>query len=208
MSQPDLEWHLHFAIERAVPEPPGRIGYAQLESAVHVGQRGRVKRAVSTLVALEVLQWDGVRQGRAVSQGPKSLKDLVAAGVQPMPDREIETYPLLAGPLDAFVTDWHVNRGDPIDGSSAARSATDGVTTYCTSSLRAGTSPAATFTRPDLTVIVDLEFEFFGSWNEVHAVEVKPYWAVTRSALFEAAAQAALRRCSFSWLLIWLPDPD
>lgn len=56
--------------------------------------------------------------------------------------------------------------------------------------------------------MVDLEFDAFGSWNDVHAIEVKPYWAVNRSALFEAAAQAALRRCSFSWLLAWGPALD
>lgn len=42
--------------------------------------------------------------------------------------------------------------------------------------------------------------------THVHTIEVMPYWAVDRSALFEAAAQAALRRRSFSWLLLWIPD--
>ena len=201
-------WDLHFDIERQVPPAPERIGYAALQQAVDVGQRGRVKRAVSTLVGLQVLQWQGMRQGRAVAQGPRTLTEVLDAGLMPMPDREIETYPLLTAPLDAFITQWHTDRGDPIDTSGGATAHDDGVWTYVTSSLRANGQGSATHTRPDLTVVVDLEFDNFGSWNDVHAVEVKPYWAVNRSALFEAAAQAALRRCSFSWLLVWVPEPD
>lgn len=208
MGQARNDWMLHFNIESQVPPAPDRIGYAALQQAVAVGQRGRVKRAVSTLVGLQVLQWQGLRQGRAVARGPRTLTEVLDAGLIPMPDREIETYPLLTGPLDAFITEWHRQRDDPIDTSGGATSFDDGVWTYVTSSLRAQGQGSATHTRPDLTVVVDLEFDHFGSWNDVHAVEVKPYWAVNRSALFEAAAQAALRRCSFSWLLVWMPEED
>jgi hypothetical protein len=85
----------------------------------------------------------------------------------------------------------------------------DGVTPYVTSAKRAirKGQPSA-HSRPDLTVVVDLHYAHFGAWNDVHAVEVKPYWAVNRDALFEAAAQAALGRCTFSWLLVWIPTPD
>lgn len=208
MGDSQENWALHFSIEQQVPSAPERIGYAALQQAVEVGQRGRVKRAVSTLVGLEVLQWQGMRQGRAVAQGPRTLAEVLDAGLLPMPDREIQTYPLLTGPLDAFITQWHTDRGDPIDTSSGATSHDDGVWAYVTSSLRADGLGSATHTRPDLTVVVDLEFDAFGSWNDVHAIEVKPYWAVNRSALFEAAAQAALRRCSYSWLLAWVPALD
>lgn len=200
-------WKFHREVEGAVPDSPERIGYAELQKKVDVGQRGRVKRAVSTLVGLEVLQWSGQRNGRAVSQGPRSLDQVIEAGLIPMPDREIQTYPLLTASLDAFITQWHTNRLDPIDSSSGITSAEDGVVVYPTSATRVRRQgEPATHTRPDLTVIVDLHFESFGDWNDVHAVEVKPYWAVDRSALFEAAAQAALGRCTFSWLLVWIPD--
>ena len=206
MGKMNEQWNLHFKIEQNVPESPNRIGYAALQQAIEVGQRGRVKRAVSTLVALDVLQWEGVRRGRAVAQGSRSLQAAIDAGLSPMPDREIELYPLLAGALDEFITRWHSDRNDPIDTSGGNSSVDDGVTTYNTSSLRAlDQNISSVHTRPDMTVIVDLEYPNLGSWNEVHAIEVKPYWAVDRAALFEAAAQSALRRCTFSWLLVWVP---
>jgi hypothetical protein len=207
MSETVEPWKFHREIEGAVPDPPERIGYAELQKKVDVGQRGRVKRAVSTLVGLDVLQWSGQRNGRAVSQGFRSLDQAIEAGLIPMPDREIQTYSLLTAPLDAFIAQWHGKRQDPIDANSETLTSDDGVTVYSTSATRVKRQgEPATHTRPDLTVIVDLHFESLGDWNEVHAVEVKPYWAVDRSALFEAAAQAALGRCTFSWLLVWIPD--
>jgi hypothetical protein len=199
-------FRIHFDIEQAVPEVPGRIGFAALGQALKVGQRGRVKRAVNTLVALEVLQWSGQRRGRAVTQGLRKLSTVLDAGVLPMPDREIATYPLLVAAVDDFITGWHAAEGhtfpedvDPLDA----------VNVYVTASKSAGRSgAAAAFTRPDLTVVVDLEFGALGPWVEVHAVEVKPFWGIDRAALFEAAAQAALRRCTYSWLLAWIPNPD
>ena len=207
MSTSESSWELHRQIASVVPDQPDRIGYAALQDALDVRQRGRVKRAVSTLVGLNVLQWAGMRSGRAVMQGPADLDELLAAGLTPMPEREIQTYPLLTGPLDAFLVRWHKKRSDPIDQTQGSER--DGVTVYNTSATRPGRSnEGGAHTRPDLTGIVDLRFEHLGEWNEVHAVEVKPYWAVDRAALFEAAAQAALGRCTFSWLLAWVPDPE
>lgn len=203
----ESSWELHRRIAGAVPDQPDRIGYAALQGALDVGQRGRVKRAVSTLVGLDVLQWAGMRNGRAVTQGPADLDELLAEGLTPMPEREIQTYPLLTGPLDDFLTQWHEARGDPIDDTQGPGQ--DGVTVYNTSATRPGrANEGGAHTRPDLTGIVDLHFDHLGEWNEVHAIEVKPYWAVDRAALFEAAAQAALGRCTFSWLLAWVPDPE
>lgn len=200
-------WELHRRIAGVVPDQPDRIGYAALQDALDDGQRGRVKRAVSTLVGLDVLQWAGMRSGRAVTQGRADLDELLAAGLMPMPEREVQTYPLLAAPLDAFLTQWHEVRGDPVD--NAQGPGQDGITVYNTSATRPGRSnEGGTHTKPDLTAIVDLHFDHLGAWSEVHAVEVKPYWAVNRAALFEAAAQAALGRCTFSWLLTWVPDPE
>ena len=207
MGNLESAWELHRRIAGTVPDQPDRIGYAALQDALDVGQRGRVKRAVSTLVGLDVLQWAGMRNGRAVTQGPADLDELLAAGLTPMPEREIQTYPLLAAPLDDFLTQWHKVRGDVIDDVQGPEQ--DGVTVYNTSATRSGrANEGGAHTRPDLTGIVDLHFDHLGEWNEVHAVEVKPYWAVNRAALFEAAAQAALGRCTFSWLLAWVPDPE
>jgi hypothetical protein len=148
-----------------------------------------------------------MRSGRAVTQGSANLDELLAAGLTPMPEREIQTYPLLAAPLDDFLTQWHKARRDPIDDLHGPE--LDGVTVYNTSATRPGRSnERSAHTRPDLTGVVDLHFDHLGEWNEIHAVEVKPYWAVDRAALFEAAAQASLSRCTFSWLLVWLPDPE
>ena len=207
MGNLESAWELHRRIAGTVPDQPDRIGYAALQDALDVGQRGRVKRAVSTLVGLDVLQWAGMRNGRAVTQGPADLDELLAAGLTPMPEREIQTYPLLAAPLDDFLTQWHKVRGDVIDDVQGPEQ--DGVTVYNTSATRSGrANEGGAHTRPDLTGIVDLHFDHLGEWNEVHAVEVKPYWSVNRAALFEAAAQAALGRCTFSWLLAWVPDPE
>lgn len=207
MGNLEMSWELHRRIAGAVPHQPDRIGYAALQDALGVGQRGRVKRAVSTLVGLGVLQWSGMRSGRAVTQGPADLDELLAAGLTPMPEREIQTYPLLAAPLDDFLARWHQDRDDPID--AIAGPELDGVTIYNTSATRAGRSDhGASHTRPDLTGVVDLHFDHLGAWSEIHAVEVKPYWAADRAALFEAAAQASLGRCTFSWLLVWIPDPE
>jgi len=123
-----------------------------------------------------------------------------------MPDREIATYQFLAPALDAYITEWHIAREDPIDSRGEPDSGEDGVTTYVTSATRIAAHASSAHTRPDLTVIVDLDFPHLGPWNEVHAVEVKPYWAVNRASLYEAAAQAAWRQCTFSWLLVWIPE--
>lgn len=202
-------WKLHYDIEKVVPEDPLRVGYAEIQVAIDRGQRGRVKRAVSTMVGLQVLAWAGQRKGRAVCQGPRTLADVIAEGLMPMPDREIETYPLLLAPVDDHISRWHKTRGHIVDESGGENSFGDGATSYITSSVRAAhKSKSSAHTRPDITVVVDLEFSHLGPWNDIHAIEVKPYWAINRSALFETAAQAALGRCSFSWLLAWIPDPN
>jgi hypothetical protein len=198
-------WDFHYRIEEVVPDAPERIGYSELQHRIEIGQRGRLKRAVSSLVAMDVLQWQGLRNGRAVARGGRPLSEAIAAGLVPMPDREIDTYQRLAPALDAYITEWHLARLDPIDSSGEADSGEDGVTTYVTSATRVAERESTVYSRPDLTVIVDLSFDHLGPWNEVHAVEVKPYWAVNRASLYEAAAQAALRQCTFSWLLVWIP---
>lgn len=196
---------LHFQIADQVPESPDRIGIAALQGVIGTSQRGRIKRAVNTLVALDVLTWAGQRRGRAVCQGPMDLQRVVDDGLMPMPDREIATYPLLVSAVDEFLTLWHRERNDPVQDNGTDD---DGVQVYITASKSSGRKGAnAAYTRPDLTAVVDLAFPTLGPWVEVHAIEVKPYWGIDRASLFETAAQAALRRCTFSWLLAWIPDP-
>lgn len=194
----------HFQLYGEVPAAPARIGYAELQKRLQWGHRNRVKRTVSTLVGLEVLAWQGMRNGRAVSRGSRTLAEAVADGLQPMPEREFSTYPLLLAPIDEFITRWHTAAGDPIDTRLEAEG-NDGVTVYPTWGRPAG---PGTYTRPDLTAIVDLQYPSLGPWNDIHAIEVKPYWSLDRTALFEAIAQASLRRCTFSWLVAWVPAPD
>jgi len=62
-------------------------------------------------------------------------------------------------------------------------------------------------TRADLTVLVSLRLPSLGLWLDMHAVEVKPYWSIGRDGLYEAAAQAAMQRCSHSWLVAYIPGP-
>ena len=204
----DIEdaFRLHFDIAAQVPSAPERIGIAALEGRIGTSQRGRIKRAVNTLVALDVLTWAGQRRGRAVTQGPLDLQQVVADGLMPMPDREIATYPLLVSAVDDFLQRWHRERNDPVQYNGPDD---DGIEVYITASKSSGRVGAgASYTRPDLTAIVNLEYSTLGSWSEVHAIEVKPYWGIDRASLFETVAQSALRRCTFSWLLAWIPDPD
>jgi hypothetical protein len=191
----------HRLVAGLVPDHPEAIGLVELGKRLGWRQRGRVKRAVVTLVAYDVLQWSN---SRSVTQGPASLDEVAAAGGVPLPDREMATYPLLTDPIDRMVSESVIANGLSID-DRTANDGSDGVVPYITASLRAG---SGAHTRPDITVVVDLALPHAGRWRDVHAVEVKPYWAVDRSALFEAAAQAALGRCSHSWLVVWIPDAD
>jgi hypothetical protein len=203
-SDPSVRFADHRLVWSEVPQAPERIGYAALADRVGWRQRERVKRAVNTLVGLQVLMWAGTRKGRAVCRGPRTLDDVLAEGVMPAPDRELAIYPLLMASLDSMITEWHLRRGDTID-DRWDQDGDDGVTAYNTSSMRIG---SGAHTRPDITIVVDLSLRSMQRWADVHAVEVKPYWSIDRSALFEAAAQAALRRCSFSWLVVWIPHED
>jgi hypothetical protein len=45
-------------------------------------------------------------------------------------------------------------------------------------SLGAFGAGTGAFTGPDMTVIVDLARGYMRPWNDVHAVEVKTYWAL------------------------------
>lgn len=192
----------HFELYEHVPVAPGRIGYAELQQSLGWGSRNRVKRTVSTLVGLDVLAWQGMRSGRAVSRGDRSLREALESGAQPLPEREHTMYPLLMAPIDEFITSWHAHRGDPVT-TSYAGDETDGVTVY--KSWGAALGPG-TYTRPDLTVVVDFDYPHLGPWTVIHSIEVKPYWSIGRGALYEAIAQSALQRCTFSWVLAWLPS--
>lgn len=191
----------HIKVYREVPEPPERIGYAELQKRLDWGQRNRVKRAVSTLVGLNVLAWQGMRDGRAVARGNLTIEEAIADGLQPWPEREHAIYPLLMAPVDEFLVGWHRARKDPLDASRDE----DGVSVHKTSSLPGGTGQ---YTRPDLTAIAEMDYSSLGNWIDVHAIEVKAYWSLNRSALFEAIAQASLQRCSYSWLIAWIPPVD
>jgi hypothetical protein len=68
-----------------------------------------------------------------------------------------------------------------------------------------GRDTGGRLTRADLTVLVHRRLDNLGEWLDIHAIEVKPYWSVGRDGLYEAAAQAAMQRCSHSWLVAYVP---
>ncbi len=101
-------------------------------------------------MALEVLAWAGIRKGRAVTQGPRDLDEVLETGVLPMPDRETATYPLLTAAVDEFITQWHGSDKKHME----VRPRIEGVSVHITASTSTGrTGAAGTHTRPDLTAV-------------------------------------------------------
>jgi hypothetical protein len=187
-------------MKRLSPDAP--LGSAALMRQLRWKQPGRFKRVRNTLIGLQVVRFEGRGGSARLALGPQDLDTALGQGLDVHVGREIDLYPLLVNPIDDLISQQYTRAKAPI----AVTEECDGVTPYITASKRAGIHTGA-YTRPDVTVIVDLAYAHLGPWNDVHAVEVKPYWAVGRDGLFEAAAQAALRRCTHSWLIAYIPDP-
>lgn len=174
---------------------------SQVMSELRWKQPGRFRRVRNTLIGFEVVRFQGRGGSARLALGERDLDEALAAGVGMHVGREIDLYPLLLDPIDRLVTGYYPK---VLQALITDADGTDGVEPYVTSAKRTGAQTGA-FTRPDVTVVVDLTFPSLGPWNDVHAVEVKPYWSVARDGLFEAAAQAALRRCTHSWLVAHIP---
>jgi hypothetical protein len=192
--------HRRFYAELALMAPAANV---ELMKALQWKQPGRYKRVRNTLIGLQVVQFHGRGGSARLALGKRALDDALAQQADVHVGREVDLYPLLVDPIDRLITQWYPPE---LGRRFSALDSADGVTPYITASARAG-QPTGAHTRPDITVIVDMQFPSLGPWNDVHAIEVKPYWSVERDGLFEAAAQAALRRCTHSWLVAYLPDP-
>jgi hypothetical protein len=180
------------------------IGSVTLMHRLGMKQPGRFRRVRNSLIGMNVVRFQGGRgASRSLVLGDVDFEEALEQGFDVRPGREIALYPLLMDPIDQLVTDFHINAGHDLVTSEER----DGVTPYNTSA-RAAKYGEGAFTRPDVTVVADLKLDSGFMWTDIHAVEVKPYWSVGRDGLFEAAAQAALQRSSFAWLVAYIPSLD
>lgn len=192
--------HRRFVAELATTAPIGSVAFRR---HLQIKQEGRFRRVRNDLIGMSVVRFQGGRgASRSLVLGEKSFDEVLADGLEVRPGREIGLYPLLMDPIDELITEFHRD----CEHKFLVTDESDGVTPYFTYA-RGVKGEKGSFTRPDITVIADLYVEALGAWADVHAIEVKPYWSLGRDSLFEAAAQASLQRCSFAWLIAYIPGP-
>lgn len=169
-------------------------GNQQLRTELGWGQQGRFDRVRDSLIAAGLVQRiSGGRGGRLVIT-IESLDD-IPKDVEVSVGREHSLYFALGSHVRSMVLDFH----------NFAQDEDDLIEIFNTSE-QGRRDTGGQYTRADLTAIVRRQVEGLYDWRDVHAIEVKPYWSVGREALYESAAQAALHRCTFSWLLLYIPD--
>lgn len=170
------------------------LGNEQLRTQLGWGQRGRFDRIRDSLIAAGLVQRiSGGRGGRLIIK--IGSLDEIPNDIEISVGRERSLYFALGGHVRSMVLDFHGIEQDE-----------DDLIEIFNTSEQGRRDTGGRYTRADLTAIVRRQVEDLYDWRDVHAIEVKPYWSVGREALYEAAAQAALHRCSFSWLLLYLPD--
>lgn len=183
-------WAMVRAMELGVP-----IGNEQLRQRLEWGQIRRFTRVRDSLVGVDVIKrLPGGRGGR-LELTTLDLSFLVGDEVELAPGRERALYAPLVPIIDAMIENRY---GDVLPGDE------DRVHVYRTAEQGARNT-GGRLTRADLTVLVHVELPNLGPWIDIHAVEVKPYWSIGRDGLYEAAAQAAMQRCSHSWLVAYVP---
>lgn len=187
----------HVAFVVALKNFGDPVGNERLRTRLQWAHRGRYRRVRGSLLSRGVIR--ASRGGRGLigladADAPVVFTDLL----QPSPGRERALYAGLLPQVDVMLENVAANYL-----ASAVDEDTDRVEVLDTSSDSAG---VGTLTRPDLTAIVRLEIPHLQGWLDIHAIEVKPFWSLGRDGLFEAAAQAALQRCTHSWLLAYVPD--
>jgi hypothetical protein len=191
--------HRRFVSELPQVAPIGSVAFMR-----HLGMKQEriYRRLRNSLIGMDVVRFQGGRgASRSLVPGEVDFEVALAQGFDVRLNRETALYPLLMDPIDQLITEFHVDSGHKLLVSGGS----DGVTPFNTSARGVKRGDGA-FTRPDITVIAEVQAPGFGAWTDVHAVEVKPYWALGRDGLFEAAAQAALQRCSFAWLVAYVPS--
>lgn len=178
------------AMELGVP-----IGNEQLRQRLEWGQIRRFTRVRDSLVGVNVIKRLPHGRGGRLELTTEDLSFLVEDELELAPGRERSLYAPLVPIIDALVEAEY-------DGQLPADQ--DVVHVYRTAE-QGGRDTGGRLTRADLTVLVNRTLPNLGEWMDIHAVEVKPYWSVGRDSLYEAAAQAAMQRCSHSWLVAYVP---
>lgn len=172
------------------------ISNDDLREALKWPQTERFTRVRDSLVALGVIRRLPYGRGGRLRLVTSDLRALYDTLLEPGPGRERALYGALIGPIYGLVEAFY---GDELaqdeDRVHVYRTAEHGART------RAGRSVHA-----DLTVMVELTYPNVGAWHDVHAMQVAPYWTVGRQALYDAATQAAMQRCTHSWLVLYVPD--
>lgn len=191
--------HWRFVVELKEKAP---IGSKSFMRHLNMRQPRVYERIRNELIGLRVVRYQGGRGGSSsLVPGEVEFEQALAAGLEVREGRETALYRHLMNPIDDLITKFHTDRGHKF----RSENEDDGVIPHITSA-RGVTGQAGSYTRPDITVLADLRIKDDRYWTDVHLIEVKPYWSLGREGLFEAAAQAALQRCSFAWLVAYIPD--
>lgn len=186
------QWAMVRAMEMGIP-----IGNEQLRQRLEWGHIRRFTRVRDSLVGVDVIKrLPGGRGGR-LELKTLDLSFLVEDEQELAPGRERALYAPLVPIMDAMIEADYLAR-------SLLPADEDRVHVYRTAE-QGGRDTGGRLTRADLTVLVHLEMPNLGPWIDIHALEVKPYWSLGRDGLYEAAAQAAMQRCSHSWLVAYIP---
>lgn len=167
-----------------------------LRATLAWSQTERFTRVRDSLVALGVIRRLPSGRGGRLRLVTTDLAPLYDALLEPAPGRERALYGALIGPIYGLVEGTYGTELAPDE---------DRVAVYRTAEHGARTSTGRSV-HADLTILVDLVFPNVGPWRDVHAVHVAPYWTVSRQGLYDAATQAAMQRCTHSWLVLYLPD--
>lgn len=188
-------WAMVQAMELGVP-----IGNEQLRQRLEWAHTRRFARVRDSLVGVNVIKRLPYGRGGRLELTTMDLSFLLEAEQELAPGRERALYAPLVPIIDNLIES---------DAEYAGRlpAGEDRVHVYRTAD-QGGRETGGRFTRADITVLVHLELPTLGSWLDIHAVEVKPYWSIGRDGLFEAAAQAAMQRCTHSWLVVYIPGTD
>jgi hypothetical protein len=181
------------AMELGVP-----IGNEQLRQRLEWGHVRRFTRVRDSLVGVNVIKRLPYGRGGRLELTTVDLSFLTEAEEELAPGRERALYAPLVPIVDSLIESQYVD-ALPVD--------EDCVHVYRTAEQGARDT-GGRLTRADLTVLVNLRLPSLGPWLDIHAVEVKPYWSIGRDGLYEAAAQAAMQRCSHSWLVAYIPGPQ
>lgn len=171
------------------------IGNEQLRQRLEWGQIRRFTRVRDSLVGVNVIKRLPHGRGGRLELTTSDLTFLLEDEQELAPGRERALYAPLVPIIDALIeSEYEGQLPDDEDVVHVYRTAEQG-----------GRDTGGRLTRADLTVLVHRILPNLGAWMDIHAVEVKPYWSLGRDGLYEAAAQAAMQRCSHSWLVAYLP---